>query len=180
MGRRDSALHRWQTDLSVEKKAAVDYVSVVREGRERTRGNTRQQVPKSLRRAITLFREALALDSNYSRARENLAAAYIAIGQYSKAEQVLARMSSRASARGRFAVLRGILYAEEGKYARAGTAFRYAAKQKSTRRAAMYNLARLYEQARFTEKARGFYKEYLENYPRGPWASAAKRALKRI
>ena len=180
MGRTGTPLHRWQSDYSVEKQEAIRYVSVVREEQEQTRGSSQKRAPKSLRQGIVLFRKALEKDPHYTRARENLAAAYIAAGKYSKAQDTLSRVKGRATKKGRFALLRGIIYAEQGHYAKSGNAFRYAQKQKKTRKAAMYNMARLYQKAKHTDKARDFYKNYLDEYPRGPWAAAAKRALERI
>ena len=184
LGSKKSALHKWQTDFSVEKKAAIEYMSTSRweadAEEERTRGKSKKRTPKSLRQAISLLREALKLDPEYARARENLAAVYIATGKYSAAKKVLAKNTAHATAKGRLALLRGVIWAEEGNYSKAGTAFRYAKKQKSTRKAATYNMARLYEKAKYTEKAKGFYKEYLKKYPKGPWAEAAKRALDRL
>ncbi|MCG8423927.1 MAG: tetratricopeptide repeat protein [Proteobacteria bacterium] len=169
-------LHRWQTDLSIEREAAVKYVALLGE-EQRTRGVKSRTMPRALRQAISLFREALGRDPNYARARLNLAAAYLAAGDHVMAQRTLARATGSGSIGAHMALLRGIIYAEEGQYARSGAAFRSAKKHRSTHKQATYNMARLYQVARFTDKARTAYRDYLERYPDGPWAGAARKAL---
>jgi TolA-binding protein len=53
-------------------------------------------------------------------------------------------------------------------------------KHKPTHQAASYNMARLYQLAKKKKEARGAYKGYLKRYPRGPWAAAARKALKTL
>ncbi len=73
MDRNDSPLGRWQTRFSLEREASVKYASLVRdEGTTHSRGLDKGRLPSQLRDAIASFREALAVDEDYNKARLNL------------------------------------------------------------------------------------------------------------
>jgi predicted Zn-dependent protease len=175
---KQSPLHLWQTRFSLEKESALKYRAVVRGGG--TRGGAKVKVPKELTRAMALFRDALKRDPSYDRARANLATTYLAVGEIKKASSELGRVRARGFEAGQLALLRGIVWSEQGNYRNGGTAFRQAMKHKPTHQAASYNMARLYQLAKKKKEARGAYKGYLKRYPRGPWAAAARKALKTL
>ncbi|MCG8424059.1 MAG: M48 family metalloprotease, partial [Proteobacteria bacterium] len=174
-----SPLHRWQTDLSVEQKSAIEYVSVVQRGADtRSRPGGVGGMPKNLRHAVSLFKDALKRDPGYLRARLNLAAVYIAMGNMEKASRELDRLESRRGAR--VALLRGIVYAETKQYDKAAAEFRAAMQKSALKHAGTYNLARLYQLAGDRANARDLYRRYLKTDSRSPWADAARRSMKRL
>src|SRR5690606_84525 len=117
---------------------------------------------------------------SYDRARANLATAYLAVGEIKKASRELGKVRARGFQAGQLALLRGIVWSEQGNYRNGGTAFRQAMKHKPTHQAASYNMARLYQLAKKKKEARTAYRGYLKRYPRGPWAAAARKALKTL
>ena len=183
LGKGDSPLHRWQTELSVERDSALAYVAVAK-GKAApgggTRGARKDDIPKDLREAVSLFKEALERDAHYSRARENLAAAYIAMGQLDKAKSELDRIKGRGPGAARAAMMRGILYAESKKYKEAIAELRTAMQDPALQNAGTYNLARLYVLAGDKAKAKELYQRYRKAVPRGPWSDAAKRELGKL
>lgn len=189
LAKKGSPLHRWQSELSVEQQSAVKYVAVTRR-KSRSRGSARAAIPKDLVRAEALLKDALKRDASYARARANLAAVYIAMGDTARAGALLGKVGAskggkasraRRSARvSRVAMMRGILLAETGKYNKAIEEFRVATQDPALRNAGTYNLARLYVLAGDKKKARQLYERYLRVVPRGPWADAAKREMKSL
>ena len=180
LGRRDSPLLRWQTELSVEREQALAYVAVAGEPQRRTRGQRAraEDVPWQLRRAADHFREAIAKNPRYARAHLNLAATYLAVGASDRADDALRALPADADVdRGQLANLRGILAAERGEVRGAAEAFYRAGRYASSHRASCFNFARLYERAGMPDRAREIYAHYVERYPEGPWSDAARRAL---
>jgi tetratricopeptide (TPR) repeat protein len=178
----DSPLTRWQTRFSLERASAVNYVGLARDSDDaRTRGGDRARLPWQLREAIAAFKEALALDETYSKARLNLAAAYLAANQLDNADAMLAKVDVRGDiTAGDIDLIRGIALAEARAYDKARAAFEHALTSQSARRAAAYNLARSLELAGKTEDARRAYAQYLKLYPGGPWAKAAEAAAGKL
>lgn len=174
----DSPLGRWQTRFSLERSSAVSYAGLARdEESSRTRGGDKARLPWQLREAIAAFKEALALDETYSKARLNLAAAYIAAGQLDNATAMLAKVDvSGDVTAGDIDLIRGIALAEARTYDKARAAFEHAVTSQAARRAASYNLARTLELAGNKDEARRAYQQYVKLYPGGPWAKAAEAA----
>lgn len=176
----DSPLGRWQTRFSLERSSAVSYVGLSRD-EDRTRGGDKARLPWQLREAIAAFKEALALDETYSKARLNLAAAYIAANQLDNATAMLAKVDvSGDVTAGDIDLVRGIALAEARTYDKARTAFEHALSSQAARRAASYNLARTLELAGNKVEARRAYQQYLQLYPGGPWAKAAEAAAGKL
>ena len=174
----ESPLFLWQTQFSIERESKLKYRSVQR---GTTRGGAESaRVPRDLSKAIKVFNEALRRDPNYSKARANLAAIHLALNDVDKADKHLRKVRTGRFAPGELALLRGIVWAEKKSYAMAGKAFRTAMKHRDTARAGSYNLARLYARAKMKAKARAAYKQYLRKYPHGPWAAAARKAMKTL
>jgi predicted Zn-dependent protease len=178
----DSPLGRWQTRFSLERSSAVSYVGLARdEESSRTRGGDKARLPWQLREAIAAFKEALALDENYSKARLNLAAAYIAANQLDNATAMLAKVAaSNDVTAGDIDLIRGIALAEARTYDKARAAFEHALTSQAARRAASYNLARTLELAGNKDEARRAYQQYVKLYPGGPWAKAAETAAGKL
>lgn len=178
----DSPLARWQTRFSLERASAVAYVGLARdEEAGRTRGGDKARLPPPLREAIAAFKEALSLDENYSKARLNLAAAYLAAGQLDNANAMLAKVEARGDVTaGDIDLIRGIALAEARTYDQARAAFEHALTSQSARRAASYNLARTLELAGKKAEAKRAYQQYTKLYPGGPWAKAADDAAARL
>ena len=180
--RGDSPLGRWQTRFSLERSSAVNYVGLARDEEDgRTRGADKARLPWQLREAIAAFKEALARDETYSKARLNLAAAYIAAGQLDNAGAMLAKVDVRGEvAAGDIDLIRGIALAEARSYDKARAAFEHALSSQAARRAASYNLARTLELAGKPDEAKRAYRQYVKLYPGGPWAAAAEAAAAKL
>jgi tetratricopeptide (TPR) repeat protein len=178
----DSPLGRWQTRFSLERSSAVNYVGLARdEGQAQTRGADKARLPWQLREAIAAFKEALALDETYSKARLNLAAAYIAANQLDNATAMLAKVDVRGDVTaGDIDLIRGIALAEARTYDKARAAFEHALTSQAARRAASYNLARTLELAGNKDEAKRAYQQYVKLYPGGPWAKAAEAAAGKL
>jgi len=182
MDRSDSPLGRWQTRFSLERDAAVKYVGLVREdGASRTRGSGTARLPSQLREAIASFKEALADDENYGKARLNLATAYIAANQIDNATAALAKIDGKAGVPAADVdLVRGVAFAEGKDYDKARAAFERALASAVEKRAASYNLARTLELAGKKADAKRAYQDYLKAYPGGPWAKAAEGAAAKL
>ena len=178
----DSPLGRWQTRFSLERASAVNYVGLARDDdTARTRGADKARLPWQLREAIAAFKEALALDETYGKARLNLAAAYIAANQLDNATAALAKVDVRSDVTaGDIDLIRGIALAEARTYDKARAAFEHALTSQAAKRAASYNLARTLELAGKTDEAKRAYQQYLKLYPGGPWAKAAEAAAAKL
>jgi tetratricopeptide (TPR) repeat protein len=176
-----SPLSRWQTRFSLERSAAVSYVGLTREDASRTRGGEKVRMPQQLREAIAAFKEALALDETYSKARLNLAAAYLAADQRANADAMLAKVEVRPDvAAADIDLIRGIALAEARDYDKARAAFQSAQTSQAARRAATYNLARTLELSGKPAEAKAAYQHYARTYPGGPWAKAADDAAAKL
>ena len=182
MNKGESPLGRWQTRLSLERDSAVKYVGLARdEETTRTRGTEKTRLPWQLREAIANFKDALATDESYSKARLNLVAAYIAGNQIDNANAMLAKASAGTGvSQGDIELLRGIALAEAKDYAKARAAFEKALASASAKRAATYNIARTLELAGKKADAKAAYAQYIRLYPGGPWAAAAKAAAAKL
>jgi len=176
----ESPLGRWQTRFSLERSSAVSYVGLARD-EGRTRGAGKNRLPVQLREAIAAFKEALALDETYSKARLNLAAAYLAADQRDNANAMLAKVEVKGDVTaGDIELIRGISLAEARDYDQARTAFEHALASPAARRAATYNLARTLELAGKKPEAKRAYHDYTTAYPGGPWAQAADAAAAKL
>jgi len=138
MNKDDSPLGRWQTRFSLERDSAVKYVNLARDTETTsTRGTEKQRVPWQLREAISAFKEALQLDETYSKARLNLASAYIAAGQVDNAVTALAKVEAKGGiSEGDIELIRGIALGEQKQYAKARDSFTKAMSSTSAKRAA--------------------------------------------
>ncbi len=173
LAKKESPLHSWQTPFSLEKESALRYTPVTSGG---TRGGD-SQMPGDLKRAIGLFKEALKRDPRYSKAKANLASAYLLTGDLDKARQALEGVSGAALEQGELALVRGVYLAEQKKYDEAEKAFKAAEVIPDTARAATYNLARLYGLRGDKARAKTAYAAYTKRYPGDAWAAAAKKAM---
>jgi tetratricopeptide (TPR) repeat protein len=183
MDKSDSPLGRWQTRFSLERDSAVKYVNLARdEEKTSTRGSTeKQRVPWQLREAIAAFKEALALDETYSKARLNLASAYIAAGQVDNAVTALAKVEAKGGVTdGDIELIRGIALGEQKQYAKARDSFTKAMSSASAKRAASYNIAKAFELEGKKPEAKAAYTQYAKLYPGGPWAAAATAAAAKL
>ncbi|HEY0481820.1 MAG TPA: tetratricopeptide repeat protein [Kofleriaceae bacterium] len=178
----DSPLARWQTRFSLERASAVAYVGLARgEESGQTRGGDKARLPPQLREAIAAFKEALSLDETYSKARLNLAAAYLAANQLDNASAMLAKVEARDDVTSAdIDLIRGIALAEARTYDKARAAFEHALTSQSARRAAAYNLAKTLELAGKAADAKRAYQQYTRLYPGGPWAKAADAAAAKL
>ena len=178
----DSPLGRWQTRFSLERSSAVSYVGLARDdGSAQTRGADRARLPWQLREAIAAFKEALALDETYSKARLNLAAAYIAASQLDNAAAMLAKVEVRSDVTAAdIDLVRGIALAEARTYDQARAAFEHALASPAARRAASYNLARTLELLGKPGDAKRAYQQYVALYPGTAWTRAAQAAAARL
>jgi predicted Zn-dependent protease len=182
MDRGDSPLGRWQTRFSLERESAVKYVGLARdEERSHTRGADKARLPSQLREAIASFKEALAVDENYDKARLNLATAYLAANQLDNASATLAKIDANAGlAASDVDLIRGVALAEGKEYDKAKAAFERALASSQEKRAASYNLARTLELAGKKADAKRAYQDYLRAYPAGPWGKAAESAATKL
>lgn len=176
-----SPLGRWQTRFSLERSSAINYVGLAREDGSRTRGGDKARIPQQLRDGIAAFKDALVLDESYSKARLNLAAAYLAADQRDNASAMLAKVEVRPDVTtGDIDLIRGIALAEAGSYDKARAAFESALTSQHARRAAAYNLARTLELSGKPAEAKAGYLQYARTYPGTPWTRAAEAAAAKL
>jgi predicted Zn-dependent protease len=182
MDKNDSPLGRWQTRFSLERDSAVKYVNLARDDEKTsTRGTAKQRMPWQLREAIAAFKEALALDETYSKARLNLASAYLAAGQVDNAVTALGKVDAKGGVNsGDIELIRGIALGEQKQYAKARDSFTRAMSSASAKRAAAYNIAKAYELEGKKPEAKAAYMQYAKLYPGGPWAIAATAAAAKL
>jgi predicted Zn-dependent protease len=182
MNKADSPLGRWQTRFSLERDSAVKYVNLARdEERTATRGTEKARLPWQLREAIAAFKDALQLDESYSKARLNLAAAYIAANQIDNATAMLAKVEVSGGVHaGDVELIRGVALGESKQYDKAKAAFEAALKSPTAKRAATYNIAKSLELAGKKAAAKAAYAQYAKLYPGGPWAIAATAAAAKL
>jgi tetratricopeptide (TPR) repeat protein len=183
MTAQDTPLGRWQSRFSLERESAVKYAGLVREGdKGQQRGATdKTRIPWQLREAIAQFKEALATDETYSKARVNLATAYLAANQLDNAKDALGRAEAKGGVtQGDIELIRGIALAETKDFDKAKTAFDTAMKAPVTKRAAAYNLARTLELAGNKPDAKRAYQQYVKLYPGGAWAKVAEAAAAKL
>lgn len=179
----ESPLGRWQTRFSLERDSAVKYVKLARSDEEttKTRGTEKTRIPWQLREAIAAFKEALQLDESYSKARLNLAAAYIAAGQVDNANTALGKVDAKAGVtNGDIELIRGIALGEQKQYGKARESFEKALTSASAKRAAAYNIAKSFELEGKKPEAKKAYQQYAKLYPGGPWAAAATAAAAKL
>ncbi len=182
MNKDDSPLGRWQTRFSMERESAVKYVNLAREEQKTsTRGTVKARIPWQLREAFASFKDALQLDENYSKARLNLAAAYLAANQLDNANSMLAKVDAKGGVtQGDIELIRGVALGEGKQYDRAKSAFDKAMTSQSSKRAAAYNIAKALELAGKKPEAKAAYNQYIKLFPGGPWAAAAKAAASKL
>ena len=141
----------------------------------------KSRVPWQLREAIANFKDALQLDENYSKARLNLVAAYIAASQLDNANAMLAKVEARGGVHaGDIALYEGIAHGEAKAYDKARAAFVKALASPHSKRAATYNIAKALELAGNKAEAKKAYAQYVKLYPGGPWAIAANAAAAKL
>lgn len=184
LGKTDSPLGKWRTRFSVEKQSASKYVGLAREDEESgTRGapgGGKARMPWQLREAISMFKEALANNEGYSKARLNLATAYLAGGRLDEAGEAIALAKpAKGVSVGDIEIVRGVIAAEKASYDKAQAAFELAAKNNAAA-AASFNLARLLEVRGKKAEAKAAYQSYAKAYPNGSWAAAAKTAASKL
>lgn len=179
----DTPLGRWQTRFSLERESAVKYAGLVKE-EEKTMsrgapGSAR--IPWQLREALSQFKEAIAADENYAKARLNLATAYVAANQLDNANDALAKAEAKGGiAAGDIALVRGVVQAESKDFDHAQQSFQQAIQGNSSKRAGSYNLARALELSGKKDDAKRAYQQYSKLYPGGPWAKAADAAAGKL
>ena len=180
--RNDSPLGRWQTRFSLERESSVKYANLVGgEGARRSRGLGGAQLPSQLRDAIASFKEALADDEDYNKARLNLAAAYLAAGQIENATGALGKIVAQPDVTtGDVELLRGVAFAEQKQYEAAWLSFERAESFPANRRAALYNRAKALELGGKKTDAKRAYQQYAAVFPGGPWAKAAETAAAKL
>ncbi|HEU0031800.1 MAG TPA: tetratricopeptide repeat protein [Kofleriaceae bacterium] len=182
MAKTESPLGRWQTRFSLERDSAVKYVGLARdEDKSQSRGSGGARLPWQLREAIAQFKEALAADETYSKARLNLAAAYTAANQLDNAKEMLGKVEAkRGVTDGDIELIRGIVLAESKDYDKARASFEKAIQSQQNKRAASYNLALTLQLAGKKDEAKRAYTQYAKLYPGGPWAKAAEAAAAKL
>jgi predicted Zn-dependent protease len=182
MNKDDSPLGRWQTRFSLERESAVKYVNLAREEQKTsTRGTEKARIPWQLREAFASFKDALQLDENYSKARLNLAAAYLAANQLDNANSMLGKVDAKGGVtEGDIELIRGVALGESKQYDRAKGSFEKAMKSQAAKRAAAYNIAKALELAGKKAEAKAAYTQYVKLYPGGPWAAAATAAAAKL
>lgn len=182
MNKEQSPLGRWQTRFSLERESSVKYVGLAREDEQtKTRGTVHNRLPWQLREAIAAFKDALQIDEGYSKARLNLAAAYLAGNQIDNANAMLAKVDAKGGvSQGDIELIRGIALGEAKDYAKARAAFEKALSSPSAKRAAAYNIAKTLELAGNKADAKRAYAQYVKLYPGGPWAAAATVAASKL
>lgn len=183
LGKADSPLGKWRTRFSIEKQSASKYVGLAREEDESgTRGGPggKARMPWQLREAIAMFKEALANNESYGKARLNLATAYLAGGRLDEAGEAIALAKpAKGVSTGDIEIVRGVIAAEKGSFDKAQAAFELAAKNNAAA-AASFNLARLLEVRGKKAEAKAAYESYAKAYPNGAWAAAAKAAASKL
>ncbi|HEY5950395.1 MAG TPA: tetratricopeptide repeat protein [Kofleriaceae bacterium] len=182
MNKDESPFGRWQTRFSLERESSVKYVGLARdEEQTRTRGTDKTRLPWQLREAIAAFKDALATDEGYNKARLNLAAAYLAGNQLDNANAMLAKVSASGGvSEGDIELIRGIALAEGKDYDKARASFQKALTSPAAKRAATYNIAKTLELAGKKAEAKQAYGQYVKLYPGGPWAAAATAASAKL
>jgi tetratricopeptide (TPR) repeat protein len=155
----ESPLGRWQTRFSLERESSVKYVGLARDEEvSKTRGTEKNRLPWQLREAIAAFKDALATDESYNKARLNLAAAYIAGNQLDNANAMLAKVEAKGGVvDGDIELIRGIALAEGKDYVKARASFEKALQAPAAKRAATYNLAKTLELAGKKPEAKAAY-----------------------
>ncbi|HEY5924994.1 MAG TPA: tetratricopeptide repeat protein [Kofleriaceae bacterium] len=179
----ESPLGRWQTRFSLERDSSVKYVGLARDAEEKTktRGTDKTRLPWQLREAIAAFKDALAADEGYHKARLNLAAAYIAGNQLDNAKAMLDKVEAKGGVtEGDIELIRGIALAEAKDYDKAKASFEKALASPNAKRAASYNIAKTLELAGKKTEAKTAYGQYVKLYPGGPWALAASASAKKL
>ncbi len=181
-GANASPLSRWQTRFSLERESSVKYVGLARDDEKTsTRGTEKNRLPWQLREAIAAFKDALATDENYNKARLNLAAAYLAGNQLDNANAMIAKLEAKGGvSEGDIELIRGIALAEGKSYDKAKAAFEKALSSPAAKRAATYNLAKTLELAGKKAEAKAAYGQYVKLYPGGPWAAAATASASKL
>ncbi|MEO8702786.1 MAG: tetratricopeptide repeat protein [Kofleriaceae bacterium] len=182
MNKTDTPLGRWQTRFSLERESAVKYVGLVKDEESRqTRGTEKARLPWQLREGIAAFKEAIATDEGYTKARLNLATAYVAANQLDNAKDALAKLEpKRGVVAGDIELVRGIVEAETKQYDKAKGSFEKAVSSQAAKRAASYNLAKALELAGKKDDAKRAYQQYVKLFPGGPWAKAAEAAAAKL
>jgi tetratricopeptide (TPR) repeat protein len=182
MNKDESPLGRWQSRFSLERESSVKYVNLAREDEKTsTRGTEKNRMPWQLREAIAAFKDGLAIDEGYNKARLNLAAAYIAGNQLDNANAMLAKVEAKGGvADGDIELIRGIALAEGKDYDKAKASFDKALGSAAAKRAATYNIAKTLTLAGKKDEAKKAWGQYLKLYPGGPWAAAATAASAKL
>jgi len=179
-----SPLVHWQTRFSLERESAVKYKGLARddsEGVSRGAPGGAVRLPWQLRESIAQFKEALATDENYAKARLNLATAYLAANQLDNAKDALAKAEAKDGIQpGDIELIRGIVLAESHDYAGAKASFDKAIGSQASKRAASFNLARALELGGDKANAKRAYQQYSKLFPGGPWAAAADAAASKL
>ncbi|MBP6628446.1 MAG: tetratricopeptide repeat protein [Kofleriaceae bacterium] len=181
MNAKDLPLGRWQTRWSLERDSAARYAGLVDDGdnavKTRGSGDKKGRLNWQLREAIGLFKEALALDENYGKARLGLAGTYLAAGNLDDADDTLAKAAGATGVKtGEVELVRGIIAGERGQHDAALAAFTRAAGEAVSKQAASYNRARVLQLAGKKAEAKAAYLSYAKAFPQGPWAKAATAA----
>ncbi|HEX5058761.1 MAG TPA: M48 family metalloprotease [Kofleriaceae bacterium] len=182
MNKDESPLGRWQSRFSLERESSVKYVNLARdEEKTSTRGTEKNRMPWQLREAIAAFKDGLAIDEGYNKARLNLAAAYIAGNQIDNANAMIAKVSASGGVTdGDIELIRGIALAEGKDYDKAKASFEKALGSAAAKRAATYNIAKTLDLAGKKDEAKKAWGQYLKLYPGGPWAAAATAASAKL
>jgi len=172
-----SALNRWQTAFSVEQNLALAYKNL--KGERRTRGTEARKmtIPHELKKARRIFKQTLQKFPKYSRARFNLAVVHVAVGDYAKAKEALAKVTGVPG--GDVSIMKGVIEAEMKNYSGALSHFKAAAKG-STAKAAAYNTALALALSGKKPQAKAAYQAYVTKYPTGAWTDAAKKAMAQL
>ncbi len=183
LSKSDTPLGRWRTRFSIERQSASKYVGLAREEQDsatRSGGGGKARMPWQLREAIAMFKEALAGSEGYSKARMNLATAYLAGNRLEEAGDAIAKaLPGRGVSAGDLEIVRGVIFAEQGGHDKAQRAFEAAAKG-GAGAAASFNLARLLEVRGKKAEAKAAYESYVKAYPTGAWTVAARAALAKL
>jgi predicted Zn-dependent protease len=211
LGSQDSPLKRWQSPLSIEETLALQFVAVRKKIRESASKRTRSRsdrspsyapkprpIPYEIKQAIRVLKKAVRRYPNYTKARLNLAAAYLSAREKKRAATTLAEVEKQIKRRGKllltsdhitssegegvgeFLLLGGIVAAEDRNYGDAGRLFGQAIKHPSSARAASYNKGYLLELKGRKLAAKKAFEGYLTKYPTGTWSQRVKRRLSRL
>jgi tetratricopeptide (TPR) repeat protein len=180
----DTPLARWQTRFSLERESALKYVGLVQNDEQsRSRGvpGGATRIPWQLRESISQFKEAIASDESYAKARLNLALAYVAANQLDNALEMLAKAEAKGGVTtGDIELVRGVVLAENKDFAHAQGSFQQALNTPATKRAGAYNLAKTLELAGKKDDAKRAYQQYVKMFPGGAWADAAQAAAAKL